>query len=205
MSIAFLRRILAPRSLVLLCAVAFIACSGSTPASKAAKDGGKADAVAGADVPEIVVGSVMGTVDGAPFDLRFERAQNSGDTAMGVYPTIKIALFDAVASRDACIDARVGRSLGIYVTNAVDTTALGAGTYATPDPDAGDSFGTQFAHFIFYDYAAGGLDRNIFGPGSVTLTGVDSSTVTGEFDVTLQANGTEVGHLSGTFSAPVCQ
>ena len=149
--------------------------------------------------------SVMGMIDGTAFDLRFERAQNSGDTAMGIFPTVKVALFDALGPSDACIDARFGRSLAIYVTNATSTTAVGPGTYATPDADAGDGFGTQFAHFYFHDYVEGGLDRDIFGPGSVTLTEVSSSTVSGSFDVTLQSDGTEVGKLSGTFAAPICQ
>jgi hypothetical protein len=189
---------------VAVSAIVLAGCSGATEA-KSSKDAGKTDAKAAEAAPEMAVGSVMGTIDGAPFDLRFERAQNSGDTAMGVYPTIKVALFDVVASPEACIDARVGRALDIYVTNAADTTAVGPGTYGTPDPDAGDLFGTNFAHFYLHDYAGGGLDRDIFGPGSATLTEVSSSTVSGSFDVTLQSNGTEVGHLTGTFAAPVCQ
>src|SRR5258708_35384107 len=200
MSIGFLR------ALPLACAVAVTGCSGGTPAASPSDGGkGKKAPTAGAEVAEIAVGSITGAIDGTPFDLRFERAQNSGDTAMGIYPTIKIALFDAVASPAACIDARIGRTLDIYVTNAADTSALGAATYATPDADAGDSFGTKFAHFYFHDYAEGGLDRDIFGPGSVMLTEVSSSTVGASFYVTLQSNGTEVGHLSGTFAAPVCQ
>ena len=180
---------------------------GSSTAAGPSDAGKKADAKTGAveAAPEMAVGSVMGMIDGTSFDLRFERAQNSGDTAMGIFPTVKVALFDATGPSDACIDSRFGRSLAIYVTNATSTTSVGPGTYATPDADAGDGFGTQFANFYFHDYAEGGLDRDIFGPGSVTLTEVSSSTVSGSFDVTLQSNGTDVGKLTGTFAAPVCQ
>jgi hypothetical protein len=192
------------RSLALVCSL-FACGSSSAPTAKKSGDGGKPDAKEVEAGPEVAVGSIMGTIDGAPFDLRFERAQNSGDTAMGVYPTVKIALYDVLGARDACIGAQMGRALDMYVTNAADTTAVSAGTYATPDPDAGDSFGTKFAHFYFHDFVQGGLDRDIFGPGSVTLTEVSSSTVSGSFDVSLLENGADVGHLSGTFAAPVCQ
>src|SRR5207249_4423912 len=109
-------------------AVALTGCSATAPASSGA-DSGRSKTDATAEIAEVAVGSVMGAIDGTPFDLRFERAQNSGDTATGIYPTIKIALLDAVASPAACIDARLGRALDIYVTNAVDTTALGPGAY----------------------------------------------------------------------------
>jgi len=188
-------------------AILLAGCGSSTAAGPSDAGKKKADANTGAveAAPEMAVGSVMGMIDGTPFDLRFERAQNSGDTAMGIFPTVKVALFDALGPSDACIDARFGRSLAIYVTNATSLSAVGPGTYATPDADAGDGFGTQFAHFYFHDYVEGGLDRDIFGPGSVTLTEASSSTVSGSFDVTLQSDGTEVGKLSGTFAAPVCQ
>jgi len=90
--------------------------------------GKKADAKAGAveAAPEMAVGSVMGMIDGTSFDLRFERAQNSGDTPMGIFPTVKVALFDATGPADTCIDSRFGRSLAIYVTNATSTTSFHA-------------------------------------------------------------------------------
>ena len=133
----------------------FYAGCGSSTAAGPSDAGKKADAKAAAveAAPEMAVGSVMGMIDGTSFDMRFERAQNSGDTAMGIFPTIKVALFDATGPSDACIDSRFGRSLAIYVTNATSTTSVGPGTYATPDADAGDGFGTEFANFYFHDYA----------------------------------------------------
>jgi hypothetical protein len=147
---------------------------------------------------------VTGSVAGLSFELSATRAQNTGATPVGIYPSIRIELLELPPGASAtCAELDVGRALRIYLFNERDQTAIGPGTYLTPPRDGGGADGTIFAGF-FWHHFLDASEKEGGGTGSVTLDDVSATTIRGSFDATLEPNFGEAGHLSGTFTAPVC-
>jgi hypothetical protein len=190
--------------LALLCGAAALACGGSqTRDSGATADAPSADAPPGdappTDAAAEVGGLALGTVKGVPFVARDIAAQVTGPTQFGA-GLIMVRLVQGAPS--ACDDL-AGRDhpntrvLRIYLYNAT-----GPGTYTKPG---------MFYFHDFGDVTDGACtDDGAEGPGTVTLTDVSATAVSGTFDVTLQVLGTApdsgvgVGHLTGAFVAPIC-
>jgi hypothetical protein len=103
--------------------------------------------------------------------------------------------------------------LRIYIFNEVDQTAIGPGTYTYFEPAVGMKFCAMVWH-AFGDAVDGSCSTepdHWASSATVTLTEVSATRVVGSFDATIAGDGIDagardagVGHLSGSFSAPIC-
>jgi hypothetical protein len=188
----------------LTCLCGLGACGGET-AFLSDPDSGATRPAMDAEAAPINSSIVTGSVDGTPFALSAAIAQNSGPTAVGTYPWIRVELLELPAGISAdCVDVNLGRALRIYAFNARDQAAIGPGTYVTPDGDGGGAGATIFAGFFWHHFFDAGLDKEGAGPGSVTFTEVTGATIHGSFEVTLEDNSGEAGQLSGSFITSPC-
>jgi len=149
---------------------------------------------------------VAGDVDALPLIVDDVGARQTGSISQG-YPSLEVTLMDASGACDEYHgNPASSRALRLYVFNARDQQGVGPGTYLTPGPNGAGP--TVFAGIFWHDFNATCSDRQAQGTGTVTLTDVSSTSVSGSFDVTLDAwlsdAAPRIGHLSGSFKAPVC-
>jgi len=202
-----------------------LACSGRPAA--AARDGGGSGGSAGSGGGGSAGGgssggggsgasiSVSGSVLDTPFIAKDVAANSNGSPPVGTFPSLEISVTDIAGG--ACDDLARQRAnshvLRIYIFNEVDQTAIGPGTYT--DLPAGP--GTKFCGMVWHAFgdAVDGSCSTAPGdwasPATVTLTEVSATRVVGSFDATIAGDGIDagardagVGHLSGSFSAPIC-
>jgi hypothetical protein len=162
--------------------------------------------------------SVSGSVLGAPFVAADIAANTNGSPPAGEFPLLELSVTDLADG--ACSDWTTGRAdahvLRLYIFNERDQTAIGPGVYQGSSDD-GLLITDAFWHAFGPAVDGGCADENdldqiyVVGAPTITLTEVSATRVLGSFDVTLSESGANatagdagVGHLSGTFSAPIC-
>jgi hypothetical protein len=159
--------------------------------------------------------SVSGNVLGVPFVPTDIAANSNGSTGAGSFPSLELSVTDVAGG--ACDDLPRRRAdshvLRIYIFNEQDQTAIGPGTYTYFEPAVGMKFVTMVWHAFgeAVDGACGSAPDHWASAATITLTEVSATRVVGSFDATLEGDGFDagaldasVGHISGTFSAPIC-
>jgi hypothetical protein len=157
-------------------------------------------------------GPVVGEFDGVPFEAADFGAASAGATDGGGVPSVQLMVTEAPGACSALRSnmAQPGsRVLDVFVTNAMDQTAIGPGTYLTPADNAaaGDAPPSPFALILWHDERDGCLVERVGRTltGSITLTDVTTTRIRGSLHATLSGvDGGAGGQVSGSFDAPIC-
>jgi hypothetical protein len=119
----------------------------------------------------------------------------SATNTTGGTTTTTIVFTDFAGACDMLQGDVIGGSSDILSFTFTGSSPLGTGTFSVTAPTRGTTAEGHFAEFT----VCGSTAAESTSAGTITVTGVDSSGITGTFDLTFESD-----HVTGTFTAPTC-